>query len=69
VLEALAREQAGRLKVVKVNTDRNPQPGRPVPGDEHPHPDALPEGKPRGHLGGGFQPKRVLEERLKPYLS
>jgi thioredoxin 2 len=68
VLEALAREQAGRLKVVKVNTDRNPRLAGQYRVMSIPTLMLFQKGHPVATWVGAA-PKRVLEERLKPYLS
>jgi thioredoxin 2 len=68
VLEELAREHAGKLKVVKVNTDQNPRLAAQYRVMSIPTLMLFQRGNPVA-TWVGFQPKRVLEERLKPYLS
>jgi len=68
VLEALAREHAGKLKVVKVNTDQNPRLAGQYRVMSIPTLMLFQKGHPVATWVGA-QPKRVLEERLRPYLS
>lgn len=68
VLEELAREHAGRLKVVKVNTDQNPRLAGQYRVMSIPTLMLFQKGHPVATWVGA-QPKRVLEERLKPYLG
>ncbi|GAA6733760.1 thioredoxin [Thermus oshimai] len=68
VLEELAREHAGRLKVVKVNTDENPDLAGRYGVRSIPTLVLLQKGHPVATWVGA-QPKRVLWERLKPYLA
>lgn len=67
VLEELAREYAGRLKVVKVNTDENPDLAARYGVRSIPTLVLFQKGHPVATWVGA-QPKRVLLERLKPYL-
>ena len=68
VLEELAREHAGKLKVVKVNTDQNPRLAAQYRVMSIPTLMLFQRGNPVA-TWVGFLPKRVLEERLKPYLG
>jgi len=68
VLEELAREHAGKLKVVKVNTDQNPRLAAQYRVMSIPTLMLFQRENPVA-TWVGFQPKRVLEERLKPYLG
>lgn len=68
VLEELAREHAGKLKVVKVNTDQNPRLAGQYRVMSIPTLMLFQKGHPVATWVGA-QPKRVLEERLRPYLS
>jgi thioredoxin 2 len=65
---SLAREHAGKLKVVKVNTDQNPRLAAQYRVMSIPTLMLFQRGNPVA-TWVGFQPKRVLEERLKPYLG
>jgi len=68
VLEALAQEYAGRLKVVKVNTDQNPSLAAQYGVRSIPTLVLFQRGNPVATWVGA-SPKRVLEERLRPYLG
>lgn len=67
VLEELAREYAGRLKVAKVNTNENPDLAARYGVRSIPTLVLFQKGHPVATWVGA-QPKRVLRERLKPYL-
>ncbi|BFH75404.1 thioredoxin [Thermus thermophilus] len=68
VLEDLAREHAGRLKVVKVNVDQNPGLAARYGVRSVPTLVLFRRGAPVATWVGA-SPKRVLEERLRPYLE
>jgi len=68
VLEALAQEYAGKLKVVKVNTDENPGLAARYGVMSIPTLVLFQRGHPVATWVGA-SPKRVLEERLRPYVA
>lgn len=68
VLEELAREHAGKLKVVKVNVDENPRLAGQYGVMSLPTLVLFQNGHPAATWVGA-SPRRVLEERLRPYLE
>jgi thioredoxin len=68
VLERLAARHAGRLKVVKVNTDESPALARRFDAASIPLLVVLVDGEPRDRIVGA-QPLPALEARLSPYLA
>ena len=68
ILEELAREHAGRLKVVKVNVDEHPGLAARYGVRSVPTLVLFRRGAPVATWVGA-SPKRVLEERLRPYLE
>jgi len=68
ILEELAREHAGRLKVVKVNVDQNPGLAARHGVRGVPTLVLFRRGEPVATWVGA-SPKPVLEERLRPYLT
>lgn len=67
VLEELAREHAGELKVVKVNVDDNPGLARRFDARSIPMLAIFRDGEARRTLVGA-QPKAALRQALAPYL-
>ncbi len=67
VLEELALEHAGKLKVVKVNVDENKESAGQYGVMSIPTMIIFKEGKDEQTLVG-FQSKEQLEEKIKPYL-
>jgi thioredoxin 2 len=67
VLEQLSREFAGRLKVVKVNVDENPQLARRFEARSIPTLVVLQNGREVDRIVGAM-PKPELTVRLSPYL-
>ena len=67
VLEELAREQAGRLKVVKVNVDEEPELGRRFGASSIPTLVVLRDGGEVDRIVGAA-PKPALLARLEPHL-
>ena len=67
VLEELAREQAGRLKVVKVNVDEEPELGRRFRASSIPTLVVLRDGQEIDRIVGAA-PKPALLARLEPHL-
>ena len=68
MLEELAREHAGRLRVVKVNVDEHPGLAARYGVRSVPTLVLFRRGAPVATWVGA-SPKRVLEERLRPYLE
>ena len=68
VLERLAARHAGRLKVVKVNTDENPRLAARFDASSIPLLVVLRDGQEAERIVGA-QPLPALEARLSPYLS
>lgn len=68
VLQQLAREHAGKLKVVKVNVDNNPSLSRKFNAMSIPLLVVLKDGVERDRVVGA-QPKQAILQRLQPYLS
>jgi thioredoxin 2 len=67
ILEQLAREHAGRLKVVKVNVDENPGLSRRFDARSIPTLVVIRDGKPVDRIVGAL-PKPDLAARLAPWL-
>jgi thioredoxin 2 len=67
VLEALSRDFAGRLKVVKVNVDENPQVARRFEARSIPTLVVLQDGREVDRIVGAM-PKPELTVRISPYL-
>jgi thioredoxin 2 len=67
ILEALAKDYAGHLKVVKVNVDQNPALARRFDARSIPTMVVLRDGQPVDRVVGAM-PRPALEERLAPYL-
>jgi thioredoxin 2 len=67
VLEALSREIAGRLKVVKVNVDENPQVASRFEARSIPTLVVLQDGREVDRIVGAM-PKPELTVRISPYL-
>jgi thioredoxin 2 len=67
ILEELSREYAGRLKVVKVNVDENPNLARRFEAYSIPTMVVLQKGRPVDRIVGAM-PKPELTVRLSPYL-
>jgi thioredoxin 2 len=67
ILEQLAREHAGKLKVVKVNVDENPSLSRRFDARSIPTLVVLKDGKVVERIVGAM-PKPQLESRLAPHL-
>ena len=68
VLERLAARHAGKLKVVKVNTDENPRLAARFDASSIPLLVVLRDGQEAERIVGA-QPLPALEARLSPYLS
>jgi thioredoxin 2 len=68
VLEDLARRHAGRLKVVKVDVDANPQLGQRFRAQSIPLLVALRDGQEVDRIVGALPPA-ALEQRLEPLLA
>ncbi|PZA07163.1 MULTISPECIES: thioredoxin [unclassified Meiothermus] len=68
VLEEIAREQAGRLKVVKLNVDRHPIPASAYQVRSIPTLILFQNGQPAERIVGAV-PKAALLERLWPHLK
>ena len=68
ILEELARDHAGRLKVVKVNVDEHPGLAARYGVRSVPTLVLFRRGAPVATWVGA-SPRRVLEERLRPYLE
>ena len=67
ILEQLAREYAGRLKVVKVNVDENPRLAARFDAQSIPTMIVLRDGRPVDRIVGAM-PKPELTVRLSPHL-
>ncbi len=67
ILEELAHEYAGRLKVVKVNVDENPELGRRYGARSIPLLVVMKGGREVNRIVGAL-PKPALLSRLSPYL-
>ncbi len=67
ILEALAREYAGRLKIVKVNVDENPRLAQALDARRIPTLVVLRDGRTVDRIVGAL-PKPDLVARLLPYL-
>jgi thioredoxin 2 len=67
ILEQLAREFAGRLKIVKVNVDENPRLAQAFQAMSIPTMVVLRDGRPVDRIVGAM-PKPDLTARLTPYL-
>lgn len=68
VLEEIAREQAGRLKVVKLDVDRHPLPASAFQVQSIPTLILFKNGQPTERIVGAL-PKAALLERLMPHLK
>lgn len=68
VLEEIAREQAGRLKVVKLNVDQHPIPASAFSVQSIPTLILFKNGQPVERIVGAL-PKAALMARLSPHLS
>jgi len=68
VLEEIAREQAGRLKVVKLDVDRHPLPASAFQVQSIPTLILFKNGQPAERIVGAL-PKAALLERLMPHLK
>jgi len=68
ILEQLAKEHAGRLKVVKVNVDENPALSQRFDARSIPTMLILKDGQVVDRVVGAM-PKPQLESRLSPYLA
>ncbi len=68
ILEELAREHAGRLKVVKVNVDHNPALSRRFEARSIPTMVVLKDGLVVDRIVGA-RPKAELEQRVLPHLA
>ncbi len=68
ILEELARDHAGRLKVIKVNVDDNPALSRRYGATSIPTMVVLKEGRQVDRIVGAM-PKPALEGRVGPFIS
>lgn len=68
ILEELSREYAGRVKIVKVNVDDNPQTARRFEAFSIPTMVVLRDGQPVDRFVGAL-PKPQLVARLAPHLD
>ena len=68
ILAELARERAGRLKVIKVNVDDNPRLARRFEATSIPTMVVWKEGREVDRIVGAL-PKPALEQRLSPHVA
>ena len=68
ILEQMAKDHAGRLKVVKVNVDENPSLSRRFDARSIPTMVVLRDGKVVDRIVGAM-PKPQLEQRLSPHIK